>query len=258
MSLLHAELGVSIDTKLEDLHHEDTVEAAWKGGSDGALSFLYSDVGSFYASCLPEEGDGTGWEIRAPLQTTWDVNSYVPSTSTSTTSTTFTPVSLADLPSLVAQDVACLLASFTPDSPKSFIVEPTVDNYVWAMTRSQFYLSPGVGLSRSFSAPRCWGFQSAPKTGSDDGEFILFVPHYVKKSLKILRLRGSARGESEKDLIDLAVKVAKECGLEKVTAWNCGVDQGERAERRDSLSAVKVYGRCKEVEWRINEDYAWC
>lgn len=171
-----------------------------------------------------------------------------------------------------------------------FLVLPTASSFLWSLTRSSHSFT-----ARGLKAPAVWGFQlvrSAPTVGegnADDWGFFLLAMDPKEKKAKILRLRlpspsapssaspppsfSSLPEQVGAHLIRLAASLARSHGMTKLEVWNApllvlgalekGVegDGGKTEKRKDSESAVAWYGAGEEVgqvDWRLNEGYAWC
>lgn len=257
MSLLHPLLAVS-DAK--NAQHLENVNHDWEEGKDAALTFLYSVVGNFYRKCGPpaprveeEQEPEEGWGLCPSTISTWHVKSFplLQISRPNPTTSAVRQLSLSDLPSLAKADCAAIFSSLSknPTDFPTFMVEPTYKLYEHMIKASQFRFEH-IESPTPFSPPSCYGLESGVR-GSSGWNFIVFAPYYGSSTLEILRSRGA----NEK-LIEMAMKVAREAGLEKVTAWDC---EGETVQRQWMLSARKVYGifgSGKEAEWKSNEMYA--
>jgi hypothetical protein len=244
MTLLHEQLRLGAGQDVE----VDVVVPQWQGGKDGVISFLYSDVGDFYAKC-----GKPGWTIKSPIQTTWTAP-FPPSAATPRT----TPVTLSTLASVASLD-AELLAQSLP--PNSFSIEPSFDNYEWALARSSYY-APIMGVAQ----PTILGAEIGER-GTSDWGCIIFFPNFSKGVvLKIVRVRANAGNIVA--LLEVAWDVGRSIGAEKMYGWNLEEEvlsslkaaggEGKTGERTDSLSAVAWYGGGEPGEWKDNESYAWC
>lgn len=241
MTLLHEQL------RLDGVPSVDAVVPGWQGGKDGIISFLYSDVGDFYARC-----GKPGWTINAPISTVW--TAPYPSPTSSLRTNAITMETLAEVASLDAS----LLAQSLP--PGSFSIEPSFENYEWAYERSAYY-APILGLTQ----PKILGAEIGTR-GEADWGCILFFPNFAKGTvLKIVRIRANA-GQMQA-LMEVAWEVGRSIEAKSMSAWNVGdellggLKGGERGAtgvRKDSLSAVAWYGGGKPGEWSVNEAYAWC
>lgn len=284
MTLLHDELRMEDNGSGLVVEEEDAevgLEAA-KGGKDGVVSFLYSDVGDFY-SRAKEARSRKGWRIVGTERTTtWDLRSLTSSTPTTPQGFEAVPITTESLPSLANRDANLLRASLY-SSPSvahdRFIVEPTPGSFIWSTSRSTHSFT-----SRNLSPPHTWGFELRP-TGaatSDQWSFILlsFLAH--TKGVEVLRLRLATDEQTGEPLpghatflLNSAARLAQELGSEKVVGWNVhpsaldelgekGVGKGVTEERKDHLSALAWYGPTTvdggepEVAWLVNETYAWC
>lgn len=286
MELLHAEIrtsGGDVALLQNDERAEGKPMEAWRGGKDGILSFLYSDVGDFYARAK-DPGTDRGWRIQGTTTTTWDLKSCLsplpksPSASLPPpTGFKSSPITSADLASIALADAALLYASLSSSIPSyktRFVVEPTPGSFGWSTTRSTLALT-----ARGLPAPTVWGFQlrgEADKVQPTEGgwSYILLVMDMRLKVAKLLRLRLASTSAKEllaghaSYLIQAAGKLARSHGMETMLGWNVPLaaleemevkDKGTTAEREGNLSAVAWYGEGDgDVEWVQNESYAWC
>lgn len=286
MELLHAEIRTSgEDAAL--LQENEVADGrpleAWKGGKDGLVSFLFSDVGHFYARAKDQRTD-RGWRVQGTTTTTWDLTkSLLPSSRTPLASppppTGFKafPITSADLASIARADAALLYTSLSasePSNKRRFIVEPTPSSFEWSTTRSCHAFA-----ARGLPAPTVWGFQlrgdaEEGQSTEKDWSFILFVMDPKLKVSKLLRLRLASTWAKElvaghaSYLLQAAAELARSHGMEQMLGWNVQSaaleeleegDKGVTAEREGNLSAVAWYGEGDgKVEWEQNESYAWC
>lgn len=286
MELLHAEIRTEgEDTAL--LQEEEGTDGkpleAWTGGHDGVLSFLYSDVGDFYARAKEQRTD-RGWRIQGTTTTTWDLTKSLLLSAQSPSASLLpppgvqaSPITSADLSFTALVDAALLHASLSASKPSSkprFIVEPTLASYDWSTTRSTHAFT-----ARDLPAPTVLGFQlraeaeGAQPTASG-WSYILLAMDPKRKVAKLLRLRLASTSAQElvpghaAYLLRAAAELARSHGMEEMLSWNVPSaaleelkegDKGVTAEREGNLSAVAWYGEGDgEVEWEHNESYAWC
>lgn len=243
MTLLHEQLRLNAG----ESPSVDSFAPNWQGGRDGVISFLYSDVGDFYARC-----GKPGWTIHAPISTVW--SSPYPSSSSPPLTT---PITMETLEEVASLDASLLAQSL---SPNSFSIEPSFENYEWAYERSTYY-APIVGVEQ----PKILGAEVGTR-GEDDWGCILFFPNFSKGTvLKIVRIR--AKEDQMQALMGVAWQVGRSIEAKSMSAWNVdetlleGLQEGERGvtgTRTDSLSAVAWYAGGPLGKWTVNEAYAWC
>ncbi|ORY88604.1 hypothetical protein BCR35DRAFT_218859 [Leucosporidium creatinivorum] len=286
MELLHAELrtkGDGAELLQDDEEKDGKPLEAWKGGKDGLLSFLLSDVGHFYARAK-DERSGRGWRVQGTTTTTWNLAESL-QTSPESFSTPPTPpsgfhtspITSTDLASVALADAALLhtsLSASVPSSKPRFIVEPTPSSFEWSTTRSTHAFA-----ARGLPVPSLWGFQlrgeaEGGRAAEDGWSYILLVMDPKLKVAKLLRLRLASTSAKElvaghaSYLVRAAAELARSHGMEQMLGWNVPSaaleeleegDKGVTAEREGNLSAVAWYGEGDgEVEWENNESYTWC
>lgn len=256
MTLLHTAIGLPLSPSIDESSAVERVDEEWQGGADGTLSFLYSDVGDFYARC------GPGWHTHSPTTTTWTLSS-LPLLGL-TPSPFCAPISMSALHSLAAADAVLLRSDLAKNGKATaFTVEPSGANYIWRIMRSAYH-----GSKMGIKTPSSWGAEIGSHWTPEDWSMILYAIDYPKKVLKILRVRANAATIGE--LLKVAFEAARENGCDKVVVWNLdeGLEKaveefgGVREERKGELSAVAWYGEGaaggKELDWKTNEGYAWC
>ncbi|ORY88617.1 hypothetical protein BCR35DRAFT_350854 [Leucosporidium creatinivorum] len=292
MSLLHEQLRRSPSPSPSPSAPVD------KGGESPLLSFLYSDVGNFYSTCI-DRASGKGWEVQGTERTTsWELGSAFSSRPETPEGWETREITTSDLADVAKRDADVLTSSFAhpssnPESATSnksqFLILPTPSSFSWSIARSAYSFT-----ARGAAAPEVWGFgvsRTAAAEGKDDSEeawgYVLLGMDYKEKKAKLLRLRlptspspiptspspSSSPAELGAHLIHLAASLALQHGMTKLEAWNVDTfvlsaldseGNGGKTERReDSESAVAWYGEGEgegegEVEWRVNEGYAWC
>lgn len=257
MTRLHNELASS--DALEDLttlEYDETVDAKWKGGEDGQVSFLYSDVGDFYSRCGPP-----GWTIMGQTTTTWTVGSLpVVDEPSQPADTTLQLIDESRFADIATRDSKLIQSELSALPTISFAAEPTPGTYHWSALRAQ-----ATATAYSVPVPTTWGFELTSPTNADYWSFLAFTYDAAKRSIKILRIRSDV--SSFLFLLQSLVKLAKEFNVETITGWNVPQDllaglekewQGETKDRDSSLPALAWYGAGPSPEWRLNEGYAWC
>lgn len=251
-------------TLLEHVHRVAKGAAVGASGSPAGddptavLSFLHSDVGSFYARF--------GWHIPSSatnLDTTWPAASLPAAPHPA--SPTPRPLSLADLRAVLPDDVALISASLPAPSKTRMAIAPTFASHESSITRAVF---DAERLRRP--APTFWGLESGTRGDAASWSFVTFTVDFARSTLRILRWRSALEGRDGQDeaLLRSALAVAKRCGVEKAVAWSVeprvlrGFSRDLRGvtdQRVLPLGAVAWYGEGgddgREVEWDVNEAY---
>lgn len=279
MELLHDQLGLpasnSASAALAELKEEEVELKGADGGRDGLLSWLYSDVGDFYSRChRGGKPEGESWQIQGLTTTTWTIPLPASSSPVSPPKGfTCSLVKPTDFDRLAKLDASSLRRSFaSSSSPRgAFAAEPTDGALHWATQRGAHSFT-----ARGQEAPTVWGVElrlSSPSS-SNVGEptsFILFTCDFQKQKAKLLRLLLSSPSHAP-FLLSEASRLLQQYHQTKLVGWKVPEEAleelrqfgkgwaGETGERSDSLSAVAWYGQEGEgeVEWRVNEGYAWC
>ena len=228
-----------------------------------ALSFLYSDVGpDFYARHGPMDDDTPGWQVTGLRTTRFDALALAaflegPVKAEALYGPALFLISMSDQrlleSELVSPDVAA----------PAFVVLPTPGTYQWIRDRADHW-----ELAHGRRRHQVWGF-SIGQMQSDDFSFVLFTYEGQKGYLRIVRMRIAPGQEHSHgpELLRRVGQVAVEKGFEKVVSWQVPqtildavpeAAKGDTADRTDSLSALKTYGGESNMNWMVNEGYAWC
>jgi len=259
-------------------------------------SVLYSDVGDFYKKCQRRhalESRRVGWEIRDAREVVWRVGDAgverwlgkdATAEGSSSGSERVAEIREDDFERICAKDAELLrrqvadsgttASTTTSTKTTTFTALPTADQIAWAQIRAKFYQEvgavPQARKEAGVQLPGHWGYEVAGGAdGHGSGEewgFVLWTYSFPKSALTILRLRCCSQRQL-RVLLGRVWEVAKEQGMDKVTAWNVDENLLERTgwrnvEREDSLPALAWYGDgeggAKGVEWICNEHWAWC
>lgn len=249
---------------------KSVVAPEWQGGKDGALSFLFSDVGDFYGQ------KGLGWSIKDRSITTW-----IPSDFATSTLPALTPSSISTLDQFakIAELDTLLLRAALASAPAvtaSFVIQPTPTIYSWLRARELFHYDHLASPSCT-TPPASWGAQIGTE-GQEDHSFILWHLDFPKTTLKILRYHCSPLSSCKdhaRILLEHVNGIARTYGCDKVIAWNLPESirlrlkekgmQGVTTDREDSLGAAWFYGAPGDARegagaarWIANEAYGWC
>ncbi|KAL5048433.1 hypothetical protein BDW71DRAFT_177681 [Aspergillus fruticulosus] len=193
------------------------------------------------------------------------------------------PLYAEDLAVLCQKDEEILRTSLSTPSPTGdegktrFAIIPDHDHMLWHHAKEEFGARKLFGSGKK---PEIKGAMAGP-----EGNKVWAIwthrfyrhPHSDKSSantLYILRLvteTSSPASESIKAVLHAAKSEAASWGLGKVKLWNpprdlekaiklSGVNFEKRNRERDSIPCVNWFGEedLNEVEWELNEKYAWC
>ncbi|CUS15692.1 unnamed protein product [Tuber aestivum] len=227
----------------------------WHGGKS-ALSALYSDIGKKFYKRL-------GWHPHSSLHLDIPVS---PSSPPSTTADKTTPLKTSSLPPLCTQDIEALKASLTstPALKPRIAFHPDSKTYDWHFARAEHLASV-----TNRPPPTTKGAITA--SGS---AWIVWTHDFQKDEpkLHVLRVAGEPSKEDAKDLLAAALVEAREWGLTCVQSWSpkeaveeAGKELGGQVVEReaDGIPSVMMYepgmgSEVGEVEWFVNERFAWC
>ncbi|KAK4049703.1 hypothetical protein OIV83_003978 [Microbotryomycetes sp. JL201] len=244
MSTLHSKLR--LDKQIVNDNIPSVSDNASKG-QDAVVSFLFSDVGDFYASCGPP-----GWHSQGLSTTVWQLDGYPADVSISSS---LSAVKAQDFKRVADADARIVRDDVASKGPyPAFAVVLTEGTLDWTTTRATEY-----ARQNNLPEPQIWGFE----TGSS---LILFSYELKRQTVKVLRVRADCANVLEQ-LLDGVAAVARELGANRIVAWQVDETlvqglpsdkQGKTADRTDSLSALAEYAGEGEIAWRINEACFWC
>ncbi|KAL4987667.1 hypothetical protein BDW68DRAFT_160720 [Aspergillus falconensis] len=193
------------------------------------------------------------------------------------------PLYAEDLAVLCQKDEEILRTSLSTPSPTGdegktrFAIIPDHDHMLWHHAKEEFGARKLFGSGKK---PEIKGAMAGP-----EGNKVWAIwthrfyrhPHSDKSSantLYILRLvteTSSPASESIKAVLHAAKSEAASWGLGKVKLWNpprdlekaiklSGVNFEKRNRERDSIPCLNWFGEedLNEVQWELNEKYAWC
>ncbi|KAH0613331.1 uncharacterized protein H6S33_009711 [Morchella sextelata] len=231
-------------------------------GQRAGFSVLYSDIGKqFYAKLgwLPHKSSHIELPVRTPAPPRIHPSRVQ-------------PLYHADIAPLCALDTAALRTALSTRHPKTRIAfVPDHGTMDWHHNREEFI---GACVRPDLGAPAIKGCITASGTrwmvwGRD---FSVAGPRlYVLRVVDFGPEEG--RREDLMALLSAAVEEAGRWGLGKVVVWNPAesvvgaagavVDGVVGVEREsDSIASLMMYGKGgsgeAEVEWVLNEKYAWC
>ena len=235
---------------------------------DALFSVLYSDIGKkFYAD--------RGWAPFESNHIEWSASASEPPSEAR-----LSLVEYDDLPALVEADEKMLRRELSRPSPSGkpirVAILPDLDQIQWHLTRAGFVceqLFPGTrptshgAVYTSSSGARVWVIWSFSYSGTVDKP--------EKNTLYILRLVVE-EGVSDEELtqglgaiVQVARKQASDWACGSVSLWNPDERLRKAAEinggkfvvrQQDSITSLNWFGEgsTDDVEWVLNEKYAWC
>lgn len=230
-------------------------------------SILYSDIGKkFYAI--------NGWEPHASDHVEWPASSTTPSTSEK-----LKLVSFDDVPSIVEKDEKVIYNALTSASastkPARLAILPSLDQIHWHLLRERFVTetlfskSPtshgAIYTFPSGSAVYTLWARSYSGTASQPEKNTLFFLRFVVEDGVDDDMLREALGA----IVEQARAQAAEWKCGKVEMWNPEARLRQAAEavggkweqrENDSITSLNWFGEGEkdDVEWLVNEKYAWC
>ena len=173
--------------------------------------------------------------------------------------------SYADIEQLTKHDCS-LIEKEVEINPAKYkvVVLPTFECFEWTFARGKFHAKV-----KGFKEPIDWGVKVTNKENEIIG-FAIWTYDFSDSTLQILRIR-SPDTNTTKLLIQQAKLYANNYNLKKVTVWNPDlklfseatiIEGGELVERTRFLPSLALHNNKEfnedEVEWILNEHYAWC
>ncbi|SCV67254.1 BQ2448_5900 [Microbotryum intermedium] len=237
--------------------------------NDAETSFLYSDVGEFYAKC-----GNPGWHIQGRTTVEYQIASIPPTPrepeSSTRSGSSPQPISRAQFETLAKAHSTFLQIELARQAEPSVIVEPTGSTYEWMTTRS----TAGFQLGGVECASDPWGFEMGSSDDPESWSFIVFAFDAApkKRIVNLLRVRCARKEDYPRLLSKVVEHVRASWGEQgKIIGWN--VDEswiteaekkrlkGATFERDEHLAAMAVYAKGFEnqsIRWLKNEQYSWC
>ncbi|GBC08407.1 hypothetical protein RclHR1_08090011 [Rhizophagus clarus] len=221
------------------------------------FSFLYSDVGPVFYS-------RNGWKVFEHREIQFNIENENFNNITSDT-INVTQLSYSDIEEITKYDCSLIEKEIDFNSNKYKVVAlPTFECFEWTFARSKFYAKV-----KDLKEPNIWGAKATNKGNKVIG-FVIWNYDFNDNVLQILRIR-SPDTNTTKLLIQQAKLCASYCNSKKITVWNPDlklftetniIEGGELIERTKSLPSLAWYNNKSsskdEVEWILNENYAWC
>ena len=146
------------------------------------------------------------------------------------------------------------------------VVLPTFECFEWEFERCKFNVKV-----KGIKEPNIWGVKVTNK-GEEVIGFVIWTYDFGDNILQILRIR-TPDTNTTKLLIKQAKLHANYYNFQKVTVWNPNlklftelndnfiIEKGELVERTKNLPSLAWYNNQgsneDEVEWILNENYAW-
>ncbi|CAG8550155.1 9533_t:CDS:2 [Funneliformis caledonium] len=203
------------------------------------FSFLYSDIGTEFYSRL-------GWKVFGHKEIQFNIENENENLNDITSDiANAIPLSWTDVEDLTKYDCSLIENEIVVSSAKyGAVVLPTFECFEWLFAR----------------------------TNGDDQiiGFVIWTYNFQEEILQILRFR-SLNTNVTKSLIKRAKLYASHYNFKKITVWNPNlklftdtiiIEGGELVERTKSLPSLAWYNNDKgfndDVEWILNENYAWC
>ena len=221
---------------------------------NGQCSVLWSDVGpNFYRRCGPIPYD-EGWVVTGAASTIWRV-SKGSSGSSKYAGGKWLWLDEAGALQLWERDAQNLTedVQLAGGGSVAFVILPWNDVVTYQNRRHQFVLAlQGIDFRR-------WGVVAVD--GDSAASFATWTIDYPSRTLMITRLDCQVALFAE--LLDLAVGVAQEHGMDKVEIYNLPMSLqsavatvgGVTGERDEHLPSLKWYGNenASDVSWLLNE-----
>ncbi|CAI2179998.1 2641_t:CDS:2 [Funneliformis geosporum] len=224
------------------------------------FSFLYSDIGPKFYSRL-------GWKVFGHKEIQFNIENTNLNDITSDTANTIS-LSCKEVVQLTKYDCSLIENEIGINSAKyGVVVLPTFECFEWLFARSNFYAKV-----KDLREPNIWGVKLTNGEDQIIG-FVIWTYNFQEEILQILRIR-SLNTNVTKSLIKRAKLYASHYNFKKVTVWNPDlklftdpsiIEGGELVERTKSLPSLAWYHHDKglnenedDVEWILNENYAWC
>ncbi|CAG8483842.1 10457_t:CDS:1 [Paraglomus occultum] len=211
-----------------------------------SFSFLYSDVGPVFYKRL-------GWQVYSHTEIRLDVSKPIEYEG----NVTLTPIKYNDIKHIAEKDCGLLKLEMRYTGRRALAVVPSAPCIEWMIMRTKYFAK-----ACDIDEPTEWG--AVVSSRDDSLDFVLWSHEFNEKQLLILRLRGSNR-QVTRALLRQAQMEALKHNLDKVIIWNANIadvlnsDEFEIVAREHSLPSLAWYhDNNGDIEWLLNEKYAWC
>ncbi|CAG8614265.1 9302_t:CDS:2 [Cetraspora pellucida] len=215
------------------------------------FSFLYSDIGTdFYGRF--------GWKAYTLKEVRFKVDDNF--TTPPENSETVITIDLSNLESVIQQDYELIKKEFSKLNKKSLVVLPINPTYNWFMERSKHF-------SNLNEYPKILGAKILKDQDINNQKlskgFVIWHHDFQYNKLEILRFRSDSP-QTTQLLIQKAKQEASRFKFKQVILWNPDLrlldlsKEGEIVEMTTKLPSLAWYVNDDNVDWILNEKYAWC
>ncbi|CAG8549023.1 10225_t:CDS:1 [Paraglomus brasilianum] len=213
-----------------------------------SFSFLYSDVGPVFYRRL-------GWQVYSHTEIRLDVSKPIEYEG----NVTLTPIKYNDIKHIAEKDCGLLKLEMRYTGQRAMAVVPSASCIEWMDMRAKYFAN-----ACDIDEPTEWG--TVVSSRDDSLEFVLWCHEFNEKELLVLRLRtDGSNHQVTRALLRQAQTEALKHNLDKVIIWNKNIadvlnkDEIEIVERERSLPSLAWYhDNSGDIEWLLNEKYAWC
>jgi len=213
-----------------------------------SFSFLYSDVGPVFYKRL-------GWQLYSHTEIRLDVSKPIKYER----NVTLTPINYNDIKRIAEKDCELLKLEMRYTGRRAVAVVPSAPCIEWMIMRAKYFAK-----ACDIDEPTEWG--TVVSSRDDSLEFVLWSHEFYEKQLLVLRLRtGGSDHQVTRALLRQAQTEALKHNLDKIIIWNTNIadalnkDEIEIVEREHSLPSLAWYhDNSGDIEWLLNEKYAWC
>ncbi|CAG8782536.1 31865_t:CDS:1, partial [Racocetra persica] len=215
------------------------------------FSFLYSDIGTdFYGRF--------GWKAYSLTEVRFKVDDNF--TTLLENPEMVITIDLSNLDSVIQQDYELIKKEFSKLNKKSLVVLPINPIYNWYFERTKHF-------SKSNEYPKTLGVKILKDQDINNqelsGGFVIWHHDFQYNKLEILRFRSDSP-QTTQLLIQRAKQEASIFKFKQVTLWNPDLKlidlskEGEVVEMTTKLPSLAWYVDDDNVDWVLNEKYAWC
>jgi hypothetical protein len=242
---------------------------------DARFSYLGSDLGDFYRTIGPTK-ETIGWDVIQPNSIVWPISRFIPGSTVNDAEIAWRWLDEASALKIWDADAQLMKeevkSTAVSEGEVLLAILPNKGIAAAQHRRVQFYLTEQV-VPKPYMIPTFLGVHvTSPSSSSlSEESFITWVVDIgiAKKPLTLIitRLRFSSQASLD-ILLNKAIEVAKECGLEQVELW----DPSKALEKvaasyggvielcQDMTNCLKWYGDTEtghhNVHWLYNEKCA--